>query len=45
MRSALGFGRAHGLTFPVFFIVGFAKSGTSWLTRILDSHTRNPVQR
>jgi hypothetical protein len=25
-------------TLPVFFIVGFAKSGTSWLTRIMDAH-------
>lgn len=23
---------------PMFFIVGFAKSGTSWLTRIMDAH-------
>ena len=27
-----------GRTFPVFFVVGFAKSGTWWLTRIMDAH-------
>ena len=24
--------------FPIFFLLGFAKSGTSWLTRTLNSH-------
>ena len=37
LRSRLSQTRA-GESAPVFFIVGRAKSGTSWLMRILDSH-------
>ena len=37
-RSALSLTGSTERPFPVFFIVGFAKSGTSWLTRILDAH-------
>ncbi|MGB3681465.1 MAG: sulfotransferase domain-containing protein [Rubrobacteraceae bacterium] len=31
-------GGVYGGDFPVFFLLGFAKSGTSWLTRTLNSH-------
>ena len=37
-RGALALAGNTGRTFPVFFIVGFAKSGTSWVARILDAH-------
>jgi Sulfotransferase domain len=35
VRDALGFSNQD---MPVFFLTGQAKSGTSWLMRILDSH-------
>jgi hypothetical protein len=37
-RGALSLAGYADRTFPVFFVVGFAKSGTSWVTRILDAH-------
>jgi hypothetical protein len=37
-RGALSLAGYTGRTFPVFFIVGFAKSGTSWVARTLDTH-------
>jgi hypothetical protein len=37
-RGALSVAGYSGRTFPVFFIVGFAKSGTSWVARILNAH-------
>jgi hypothetical protein len=37
-RNANGSADGSGAEMPVFFIVGFAKSGTSWLMRILDGH-------
>jgi Sulfotransferase domain len=37
-RGALSLAGYTGRTFPVFFVVGFAKSGTSWVARILDAH-------
>jgi hypothetical protein len=38
MREALALADSADRPLPVFFIVGFAKSGTSWLTRILNAH-------
>jgi hypothetical protein len=29
---------AEGVTSPVFFVVGYQKSGTTWLMKMLDSH-------
>ena len=37
-RGALSLASYTDRTFPVFFVVGFAKSGTSWGARILDAH-------
>jgi hypothetical protein len=37
-RGALSLAGYTDRTFPVFFIVGFAKSGTSWVARILNAH-------
>ena len=37
-RRALSLADPDDRVFPIFFVVGFAKSGTYWLTRILDSH-------
>jgi hypothetical protein len=37
-REALALAGSFERSLPVFFIVGFAKSGTSWLTRTLDAH-------
>jgi hypothetical protein len=37
-RGALSLAGYTDRIFPVFFIVGFAKSGTSWVARILDAH-------
>jgi hypothetical protein len=37
-RGALSLAGYTDRTFPVFFVVGFAKSGTSWGARILDAH-------
>jgi len=37
-HGALSLAGYAGRNFPVFFIVGFAKSGTSWVARILDAH-------
>ncbi len=37
-RRALSLADPADRVFPIFFVVGFAKSGTYWLTRILDSH-------
>ena len=37
-REALALADSPERSLPLFFIVGFAKSGTSWLTRILNAH-------
>lgn len=38
VQNAPAFARDSEGSFPVFFIVGWAKSGTSWLMRMLNSH-------
>jgi hypothetical protein len=38
IRSASDGREASGKGFPAFFVVGEPKSGTDWLTKILDSH-------
>lgn len=37
-RKFFGSRKDVGGEFPMFFLLGFAKSGTSWLTRTLNSH-------
>ena len=37
-RDALALADSPDRALPVFFIVGFAKSGTSWLTRLMNAH-------
>lgn len=37
-RGVLSMAGYTGRTFPLFFVVGFAKSGTSWVVRTLDAH-------
>ena len=37
-REALALAGAPDRRLPVFFIVGFAKSGTSWVTRMMNAH-------
>ena len=38
MRSDVGALALSGGSIPVFFVTGLGKSGTRWLTKILDSH-------
>ena len=38
MRSDMGALALSGGSTPVFFVTGLGKSGTRWLTKILDSH-------
>jgi len=37
-RNAVGLPDPSGASTPIFFVVGYQKSGTTWLMKMLDSH-------